>query len=276
MAQSGFLGSNDTDGAAVDGSQRGNDVLAVTLVQLNSAVLVSQGGDGVSGGVLGGVQRSGRSAEVEQRRARQIVGGQQGGDRSSLLGGGNDIGGGHGGNACLGGECGGTGVGDLVLSVERGVQEQLSALGHDAQIGRSGVDGVGASAGAGDNSNLRHNTGNACDLSGQAGSGVQQFQATLQLGAGGVIERDDRGTGLGGHLQHADILFNILHADGGAVLKYNVDALAVCTAISGAYCTIGKQRRICAVIKKCCKDRGLAGFVCCHTASSLFVKTDCF
>ena len=276
MAQGGFLGGNDTNGAAVDGSQSGNDVLAVALVQLNSTALVSQSSDGVSSGVLGGVQRSGRSAEVEQCRTSQVVGGQQGGDRSSLLGSGDSISGGHSGNASLGGEFSGASTGNFVFSIERSVQEQLGILSHDAQVSGSGVDGIGAGAGTGNNGNLRHNAGNTCDLSGQAGGSVQQIQAALQLGTGGVVEGDDRGTGLGGHLQHADILFDILHANGGAVLKYDVDALTVCVAVSGAYSAIGKQRRICAVIKKCCKDRCLAGFVCCHTASSLFVKLKVF
>ena len=269
MAQGSLLSGNDTNGAAVDGSQSGNDVLAVALVQLNSAALVSQSGNGVSGGVLGGVQRSGRSAEVEQCGTSQVVGGQQGGDRSSLLGSG------HSGNASLGGEFSGASTGNFVLSIERSVQEQFSVLSHDAQVSGSGVDGIGAGAGTGNNGNLRHNAGNTCDLSGQAGGSVQQIQAALQLGAGGVVEGDDRGTGLGGHLQHADILFNILHADGRTVLKHDVGVLAVCTAVSSTHCAVGKQRRVGAVIKKCCKDLCLAGLICCHTVSS-YGKADCF
>ena len=70
VAQGGLLGGNDTDGAAVDGSQCGNDVLAVTCVQLDSAALIGQSGDGVSGGVLDEVESLGRSGEVEQQRGR--------------------------------------------------------------------------------------------------------------------------------------------------------------------------------------------------------------
>ena len=207
-------------------ARAGNDVLAVALVQLNSAALVSQSSDGVSGGVLGGVQRSGRSAEVEQCRTSQVVGGQQGGDRSSLLGSSDSVSGGHSGNASLRGEFSGASTGSFVLSIERSVRERaFGVLSHDAQVSGSGVDGIGAGAGTGNNGNLRHNAGNTCNLSGQAGGSVQQIQAALQLGTGRVVEGDDRGAGLGGHLQHADILFDILHANGGAVLKYDVDAL---------------------------------------------------
>ena len=183
--------------------------------------------------------------------------------------------GGNGGDTGLGGERGRTGVGDLVLSVERSVQEQLGVLSHDTDVSGGGVDGVGAGAGAGNNGDLGHNTGHARNLSGQAGVGVEQVKAALQLSAGGVIERNDRCTGLGGHLQHADILFNILHADGRTVLKHDVGVLAVCTAVSCTYSAVSKQRRVGAVIKKCCKDLCLAGLICCHTVSS-YGKADCF
>ena len=275
MAQGLLLGGDNADGAAVDGSQRGNDILAVTGVQFDGAALVSQSGDGVSGGVLHKVESLGRCGKVEQSGAGQVVGGQQGDDGRSLLGSGNSVRGGNGGDTGLGGERGRTGVGDLVLSVERSVQEQLGVLSHDTDVSGGGVDGVGAGAGAGNNGDLGHNTGHARNLSGQAGVGVEQVKAALQLSAGGVIERNDRCTGLGGHLQHADILFDILHADGRTVLKHDVGVLAVCTAVSCTYSAVSKQRRVGAVIKKCCKDLCLAGLICCHTVSS-YGKTDCF
>ncbi len=59
----------------------------------------------------------------------------------------------------------------------------------------------------GDNGDLRHNAGNARNLCGQAGVGVEQIKTALKLGTRGIIERNDRCTGLGGHLQHADIVF---------------------------------------------------------------------
>ena len=275
MAQSLLLGGNNANGAAVDGGQSGDNVLAVTGVQLHSAALISQCGDSVSGGVLHKVESLGGGGKVEQSGAGQIVGRQQGNDGSSLLGGGDCVCCGDGGDTGLGSKCGRAGVGNLVLGIERSVQEQLGVLSHDADICGGGVDGVGACTGAGDNGDLRHNTGNACDLSGQAGVSVEQCKAALQLGTRGVVEGHDRRTGLGGHLQHADILLNILHADGRAVLKYDIGVLAVCTAVSSTYCAIGKQRRVGAVIKKCCKDLCLAGLICCHTGSS-YGKTDCF
>ena len=275
MAQSGLLGGQDTNGAAVDGSQRGDDVLAVACVQLHSAALIGQSGDRVSRGVLDEVKSLGGSGKVEQRRTGQIVGGQQGDDGGGLLGGGNGVRSGNGGDTGLGGKRGRAGVCNLVLSVERSVQEQLGILCHDTDVRGSGVDGVGTGAGTGDNGDLRHNAGNARDLCGQAGVGVEQIKTALKLGTRGIIERNNRCAGLGGHLQHADILFNILHADGRTVLKHDVGVLAVCTAVSSTHCAVGKQRRVGAVIKKCCKDLCLAGLICCHTVSS-YGKADCF
>lgn len=103
VAQGGLLGGQDTNGAAVDGSQRGDDVLAVTCVQLHSAALIGQSGDRVSRRVLDEVKSFGGSGKVEQRRTGQIVGGQQGDDGGSLLGGGNGVRSGNGGDTGLGG-----------------------------------------------------------------------------------------------------------------------------------------------------------------------------
>ena len=104
MAQGGLLGGQDTNGAAVDGSQRGDDVLAVACVQLHSAALIGQSSNRVSRGVLDEVKSLGGSGKVEQRRTGQIVGGQQGDDGGSLLGGGNGVRSGNGGDTGLGGK----------------------------------------------------------------------------------------------------------------------------------------------------------------------------
>ena len=106
VAQGGLLGGQDTNGAAVDGSQRGDDVLAVACVQLHSAALIGQSGDRVGRGVLDEIKSLGGSGKVEQRRTGQIVGGQQGDDGSSLLGGGNGVRSGNSGDTGLGGKRG--------------------------------------------------------------------------------------------------------------------------------------------------------------------------
>lgn len=103
VAQGGLLGGQDTNGAAVDGSQRGDDILAVACVQLHSAALIGQSGDRVSRRVLDEVKSFGGSGKVEQRRTGQIVGGQQGDDGGGLLGGGNGVRSGNGGDTGLGG-----------------------------------------------------------------------------------------------------------------------------------------------------------------------------
>ena len=270
MAQGVLFGGDDAHGAAVDGSQRGDNVLAVACVQGDSAALVSQSLDGIGGGVGGGVQRSGGGGEVEQRGTCQIVGGQQRGNLSSLLGSLNSVSGGGGSHACLGGKGGGAGPCQLILGIEGRVEEQLGVLCHNAQVSGGGVDGVGAGAGAGDNGDLGYNTGHAGDLGGQAGVGVEQLKTALQLGADRVVEGHDRRTGLCCHFQHADIFFDVLYAHSAAILKNGVGALTVGAAESCTYGTVRKQRRVDTAVKKCCKDLCLAGLICCHTVSSLW------
>ena len=270
MAQGTLGSSNDTDSLAVDGTKCGIDIAAITSVQLGQAACIGNSLGSTLGIILDQVERSGGSFEIKHSGASQVVGRQHTHNTGS---GGSCLDGiffHDSGNACLGGKLSRAGSLDLILCIERSGQEQLSVSCHDADISCGGLHSAGAGAGTGNNGNLRHNAGDAGDLSGQAGVGVEQCKAALQLGTRGVVEGHDRRTGLGGHLQHADILLNILHTDGRAVLKYDIGVLAVCTAVSSTYCAIGKQRRVGAVIKKCCKDLCLAGLICCHTVSSLW------
>ena len=130
------------------------------------------------------------------------------------------------------------------------------------------MDGAGARAGAGDHRDLRYNAGDPGDLRRQRRSGLEQFKTAVQFGAGSIVERHNGRAGLCGHFQHMDLPFNVLHRDGFAVFIYGVDALPVRAAVCRADGALRVQRHGTAVIEKGCKDLCLAGFVCCHTATS--------
>ena len=181
----------------------------------------------------------------------------------------------HSRNARLGGELSRTGSADAVLCGKRRIQEKLCIFSHNTDIRGGCIDGIGAGAGTGDHRDLRHNAGNPCDLCSQSGRRVQKLQTAIQLGAGGIIESNNGCAGFGGHFENADIVLDILHSHGLAVFVHNVHALPVGTAIRRTDGALRIQRRIRAVVKKCCKDFCLAGFVCCHTVTS-HDKTDCF
>ena len=268
MAKGRFLGRQDADGAAVDGSQRRDDALAVAAVQFHGAALVRQRFHRGGGRVVGGGHRFSGRREIKQCRARQVVGRQQRRHVGGLLGRRHSVFGDQRRHTGLGRKGSRTGAADGLLGREGRMQEQLGILGHDADIGRRCVDGVGARAGTGDDRDLRHDAGHARDLRRQGGRRVEQVQPAVEFGAGGVIERHDRGAGLGRHLQHADLALNVRHRYRLAVFVQDIHALAVGAAIRRADGAVGVQRRKSAVVKKCCKKFFLAGFVCCHTVTS--------
>ena len=139
-------------------------LLGIYLPSLGSAL----------GIILDQVERSGGSFEIKHSGASQVVGRQHthnAGSGGSCLDGifFHDS-----GNACLGGKLSRAGSLDLVLCIERSGQEQLSVSCHDADISCGGLHSAGAGAGTGNNGNLRHNAGDAGDLSGQAGVCVQR------------------------------------------------------------------------------------------------------
>ena len=275
MAQGTLGGSNDTDSLAVDGTKCGIDVAAITSVQLGQAACIGNSLGSALGIILDQVERSSGSFEIKHSGASQVVGRQHthnAGSGGSCLDGifFHDS-----GNACLGGKLSRAGSLDLVLCIERSSQEQLSVSCHDADISCGGLHSAGAGAGTGNNGNLRHNAGDAGDLSGQAGVCVQQLQAAFQLSAGRIVERYNGIAGLSGHFQHASGFIQICRANGFPVLVNGINALAIGTAERCADGTVSKQRRIVPLIKKCCKDCFLAWLISCHTLTScLFNEQD--
>ena len=164
------------------------------------------------------------------------------------------------GHACLCGSSGGTCIGDLIAlgsGGERSGEEQLCALGHDADVCSCSAQCAGAAAHAQNHSHLRDHAGDLCDLRVQLCSSGQHIQTLGQLSADRVVERDHRAAGLSGHLQNLDVLLDILYGDGFAVLVNSVSLLTCRIAAGSAHCTVSKQRSVFPVIKKLGEDFSL-------------------
>ena len=93
-------------------------------------------------------------------------------------------------------------VGDLIAlgsGGKRSGEEQLCALGHDADVCVGSAQSTGATADTQNNGHLRNNTGDLCDLCIQLCAGGQHVQTLGQLCANRVIEGDHRAAGLCSH-----------------------------------------------------------------------------
>ena len=131
-----LAGCHNAHGVAADGCKCGVNRLTKACVQLHSAVLIDHSGSSLCGLGTDG-QNSGGLLELEDCRAGQVVGGQQTHDVSSLFSSLCGIGSHDGSYACLGGSSGAACVGDLIAlgcGGERSGEEQLCALGHDADV----------------------------------------------------------------------------------------------------------------------------------------------
>ena len=175
---------------------------------------------------------------------------------SSLCG----IGSHDGGYTCLGGSGSAACVGDLIAlgsGGKRSGEEQLCALGHDADVCVGSAQSAGAAADTQNNGHLRNNTGDLCDLCIQLCAGGQHVQTLGQLCTNRVIEGDHRAAGLCSHFQNLDVLFNILYGDSLAILINGVSLLTCSIAAGSAHCTISKQRSVLPVIEELGEDFSL-------------------
>ena len=254
-----LAGCHNAHGVAADGCKCGVNRLTKACVQLHSAVLIDHGSSSLCG--LGtGSQNSGGLLELEDCRAGQVVGGQQTHDVSGLFSSLCGIGSHDGSHACLGGSCGAACIGDLIAlgsGSKRSGEEQLCALGHDADVCVGSAQSAGAAADTQNNGHLRNNAGDLCDLCIQLCAGGQHVQTLGQLCANRVIEGDHRAAGLCSHFQNLDVLFNILYGDSLAILINGVSLLTCSIAAGSAHCTISKQRSVLPVIEELGEDFSL-------------------
>ena len=260
MAQAGSLGGGNAHGAAVDGSQRGVNIFAEAAEQLHQAALVRQSGSGIRCFVLGGEVRLG-GLHVKQGGAGQVVGGQQGDQLGSLCHGIGGVFRQNGSHTGLGGQFGAACVFHLItggIAGEGGGQEQLSVLGHHAQVGAGGIQRSAAAAHAQNHGHLGNHAGDVGNGPGQLVVGSQQIQALFQLGTGAIVEGHHRGTGFCSHLQNGSGFVQLFGTNGLTALAHGIHRLAACAAVGSLYGTVRKQAGVGAFIEECSKDLVLA------------------